>query len=172
MPVYRIRDREPVIGEGTWIAPTASIIGDVTIGKNCYIGFGAVIRGDLGSIVIGDGTAVEDNVVIHTSNRAVIGNRVIIGHMAMIHNADIRDNALVGMKSTVCDNTVIGEWSLIAEGSLVRKGQQVPDGWIYGGVPVIEIRELEKRHRDYLALGQEVYISLAAECHNSLERMD
>ena len=83
MPLYEFNGKKPSVGEGTWIAPSAEIIGDVTIGKNCYIGFGAIIRGDFGPIEIGNESAIEESVNIHTAERVKIGNRVIVGHMAM-----------------------------------------------------------------------------------------
>ena len=103
MPLYELNNIKPSIGEGTWIAPSAEIIGDVTIGKNCYIGFGAVIRGDFGPIIIGNEALIEDNVVIHTATRTEIGNRVIVDHLAMIHDAIIEDSSLVGMKAMICE---------------------------------------------------------------------
>ena len=87
MPVYEFAGKRPKIGRGTWIAPSAEIIGDVEIGESCYIGFQAVLRADFGSIRIGNESLVEENVVIHTAKQTILGNRVIIGHMAMIHDA-------------------------------------------------------------------------------------
>ena len=155
MPLYEINDKKPVVGEGTWIAQSAEIIGDVKIGEKCFIGFGAVVRGDFGAIVIGSETAVEENVVIHAASRAEIGNGVIIGHMAMIHNAVIGDSSLIGMKSMICDDSVIGEWSIIAEQSLVKRSQHVPSGRIFGGSPAREIGSLQKRHREQLVIGRQ-----------------
>jgi carbonic anhydrase/acetyltransferase-like protein (isoleucine patch superfamily) len=96
MPSYGIDGKKPVVGQGTWIAPTAEIIGNVKIGERRFIGFGAIIRGDFGAIVIGSETAVEEYVVIHAASRAKVGSGVIIGHMAMIYNAVIEDSCLSG----------------------------------------------------------------------------
>jgi carbonic anhydrase/acetyltransferase-like protein (isoleucine patch superfamily) len=158
--LYEINGKRPVIGEGTWIAPNASIVGDVRIGKNCFIGFGAVIRGDFGTIVIGDETAVEEGVIIHAAERAQIGNRVIIGHMVMIHGATIEDNSLVGMQSMICDDSIIMEWSIVAEQSLVMRKQVIPSDKVFGGSPAEEIGDLEERHRQGLIMGQQAYIDL------------
>ena len=114
MPIYEVCDKKPIIGDRTWIAPSAEIIGDVKIGKNCYIGFGAIIRGDIGSITIGDETVIEENVVIHAGAKTIIGSRVIIGHMVMIHDTLIKDNSLIGMMSMICDDSIIGDWSILA----------------------------------------------------------
>ena len=172
MPLYEINDKRPVVGLGTWIAPSAEIIGDVKIGERCFIGFGAVIRGDFGAIEIGHETAVEENVVIHAASRADVGNGVIIGHMAMIHNAVIGDSSLIGMQTMVCDDSVIGEWSIIAEQSLVKKGQHVPPGRLFRGSPAREIGALRKRHKERLMSGRQAYVDLTAQYRNNFKRID
>ncbi len=114
MPIYKVYDKSPVIGEGSWIAPTAEIIGDVRIGENCYIGFGAILRGDYGTIIIGDGSAVEECACIHARplGETKIGKSVTIGHMAMLHNCTIKDFAVIGMNSTISDFSEIGnQWN-------------------------------------------------------------
>ena len=101
MSIYEVNGRRPVIGQGSWIAPTAQIIGDVRIGSNCYIGYGAVIRGDYGTIIIGNGSAVEEMVMIHARPGGLtdIGESVTIGHMAMIHNCKLCSFCVIGMNS-------------------------------------------------------------------------
>ncbi len=172
MPLYQINDKKPVIGEGTWVAPSAEIIGDVTIGRDCYIGFGAIIRGDFGKIEIGDKSLIEENVVIHVGKRAKIGNRVIIGHMVMIHDAVIDDDSLIGMKSMICDGAIIHKGSIIAEQSLVKKKQTIPSGKIYAGSPACEIGDLEERHRDSLEFGNKAYMDLITQYHKTFKRLD
>jgi carbonic anhydrase/acetyltransferase-like protein (isoleucine patch superfamily) len=169
MPLYELNKKKPDVGEGTWVAPTAAIIGDVKIGSNCYIGFGAIIRGDLGPIIIGDETAVEDNVVIHTAVYTEIGNRVIIGHLAMIHDATIHNSTLIGIKSTICTDSVIGEHSIIAEQSMVRKNQIIPPGKLYGGSPATAIGDIGQEHREALARGAQVYVDLANQYNTTLK---
>ncbi len=172
MTVYRLNGKVPIIGEGTWIAPSAEIIGDVKIGENCWIGPGAIIRGDLGTIIIADETAVEDGVVIHCADMVQIGKRVTIGHGAVIHNATIRDFAVIGMHSTVSDNSVVGMWSIIAEHSLVKKGQIIPDYKIYAGIPATHKADLSRRHREYMISGKQLYVDLAAKYINGFKRID
>lgn len=171
MPLYELNNIKPSIGEGTWIAPSAAIIGDVTIGKNCYIGFGAVIRGDFGPIIIGDETAVEDNVVIHTASRTKIGNRVIVGHLAMIHDAIIKDKSLVGMKAMICEGAVIGENSIVAEQTMVFKNQQIPPGKIFAGSPAVFKGKTTKQHLEMLEFGVQAYVDLARLYHQTLKRV-
>jgi carbonic anhydrase/acetyltransferase-like protein (isoleucine patch superfamily) len=171
MPLYELNKINPSVGDGTWIAPSAQIIGNVTIGRNCFIGFGAVIRGDFGPIIIGNESLIEDNVVIHTATRTEIGNRVIIGHMAMIHDAVIKDGVLVGMKSIICEGAVIGERSIIAEQTLVLKNQQILPNKIYVGSPAAIKGDVTKHHHDILAFGVEAYMNLARLYHKSFKRM-
>ncbi len=160
MPLYEFNGKQPFVSPGTWIAPSAEIIGAVTIGQNCYIGFGAVIRADFGTITIGDETAVEEGVIIHEADQVVIGNRVIIGHMAMIHDAVIEDCALIGMQSMICDYSRVGEWAMLAEKSLVMKRQVIPSNEIFGGIPARKIGPVTEKHKANLTYGQQLYAGL------------
>ena len=160
MPLYEFAGKRPIVGPGTWIAPGAQIIGAVTIGRNCYIGFNAVIRADFGLITIGDETAVEEGVIIHEADRVTIGSRVIIGHMAMIHDATVEDCALIGMQSMICDQARVCQWAMVAEKSLVMKRQTIPANEIFAGIPARKIGTVTDRHRDRLALGQQLYAGL------------
>ncbi len=171
MSVYAFDGKRPVVGEGTWVAPSAYIIGDVTIGSRCWIGPGAVIRGDFGAIVIGDETAVEDGVVIHTPALVTIGKAVTIGHSAVIHGRSVGDYAVVGMHSTLGDNSVVGNWSIVAEHSLVKKNQAVPDGTIYAGVPAAEKGDVSQMHREIMLAGKQMYTDLTARYLSCLEKI-
>jgi len=161
MPLFEFDGKQPAIGKSTWIAPSAEIIGDVRIGKNCYIGFNAVIRGDFGPIIIGDETAVEEGVIIHAAEKMSIGNGVIIGHMVMIHDSTIEDCTLIGMQSILCDHSIIKKWSITGERSFIKKNQVIPSNKIYAGSPAKQIGELEIRHRDFLINGRKIYVDLA-----------
>lgn len=171
MPLYEINRKRPRIGNGTWVAPSAEIIGDVAIGEHCYIGFGAVIRGDFGPITVGDGSLVEENVVIHTAQNTTIGKNVIIGHMAMLHDAIVHDSVLIGMKSMVCEGAVIGEGAILAEQSLVRKNQKIPPGKIFAGSPAVFVKEVTARHREMMALGTQAYLELIGRYHQSFRKI-
>ena len=171
MPVYEIDGKRPRIGAGTWVAPSADIIGDVEIGENCYVGFGAVIRGDFGIIKIGNQSLVEEGVVIHTAERTDIGSKVIIGHLAMVHDATIHDNALIGMKAMICEFATIGKGAIIAEQSLVRKKITIPAGKIVAGSPAKVVGDVGKRHRDRLAVGLKAYLQLIRSYHSSFKQI-
>ena len=171
MPIYEIEGKSPQVGKGTWMAPSAEIIGDVEIGENCYIGFGAIIRGDFGKIIIGNQSLVEEGVVIHTAELTQIGNKVIIGHLAMIHDATIHDRALIGMKAMICEYATIGEWSIIAEQSLVRRQTTIPPGKIAAGSPARVVGDVGKDHRERLANGLQAYLQLIGSYHHSFKQI-
>lgn len=172
MAIYSYNGHVPEIGEGTWVAPTAYVIGNVKIGCRCWIGPGAVIRGDFGRIVIDDETAVEDGVVIHTPAEVLIGRGVTIGHLAVVHGSSVGDYSVIGMHSTLGDKSVVGSWSIVAEHSLVKKNQVIPDGKIYAGSPAVEKGIVGKQHRDIMLLGKQMYVDLAARYGASLRRID
>ena len=172
MPIYEINNKRPVVGNGAWIAPSAEIIGDVEIGHDSFVGFGAVIRADFGRILIGSGTLVEENVVIHSGSIVEIGDMVIIGHMVMIHDAVIKNRALVGMKSMICDGASIGEWAIVAEQSLIKKNQVVPAGKIFAGSPAKEIGNVTERHRSKLIDDQQAYADMIKQYFTKFKRID
>lgn len=145
MTIGSFEGKTPQVGAGTYVHPSADVFGDVTIGDECWIGPGARIRGDYGTIVVGDSCSVEDNAVIHVrpGEVATIGNWVTIGHSAVIHNVKVvHDYVIVGMGAVVSDWAVIGEWAVIAEGAVVRQRQEISPEHIAVGVPA---RLLEKR---------------------------
>mgnify|MGYP000309588697 CR=1 FL=1 len=160
MPLYEVNGKRPAIGTGCWIAPNASVIGDVHIGADCYVGFGAVIRADFGSIEIGDKSVVEDNVVIHAACRTCIGNGVIVAHQAMIHDAEIGDNVLIGMQTLIGDQVIIEADAIVAEQSHVRKQTTVAAGSIVGGRPAVHIGFTTPGHRQAILDGSRAYADL------------
>jgi phenylacetic acid degradation protein len=129
--------KTPEIGDGSYVHPSADVFGDVAVGRGCWIGPGARIRGDYGRIMIGDNTSVEDNCVIHArpGEQTTIGDWVTVGHGAIIHNATIHDWAILGMGSIVSDWAVVGQWAVIGEGAVVRQRQEVPASRIAVGTP-------------------------------------
>ena len=163
MTIYEFEKRKPRIGKGTFIFKSADIIGDVIIGENCYIGPGARIRGDYGSISIGSNTAIEENVVIHArpNEKTTIGNYVTIGHGAIIHNALINDWAIIGMGSIVSDWSEIGKWAVVAEGALVKNKQKIPEKAIAVGVPAKVISEISKDYIKQWTKYKKIYSNIA-----------
>ena len=135
--ICNYRDNAPRIDETAFIAENATVAGKVTIGKNASVWFGAVLRGDLQPITVGENSNVQDNAVIHVgaNTPAVIGNGVTVGHGAIIHGATIGDNVLVGMGATVLDGAVIGENSIIGAGALVTSMTEIPANSLVLGMP-------------------------------------
>jgi len=172
MAIFSFNGKTPLVGEGTWIASSAEIIGDVRIGKNCWIGPGSVLRGDFGTIIIGDESAVEDGAVIHTPSMITIGKQVTIGHLAMVHNSIIRDFAVIGMNSTLGDSAQVGEWSIVAEHSLVKKNQVVPDYKLYAGSPAVEKGDINQTYKDVMQAGKLMYVELVKQYRSSLKKVD
>ncbi|MHA2251590.1 MAG: gamma carbonic anhydrase family protein [Candidatus Kariarchaeaceae archaeon] len=154
MAIWRFEDKVPEVGETTFVAPTADIIGDVKIGEGCYIGPGARIRGDYGRIVIGSGCSIQENVVIHArpDDQTTIGDNATIGHAALLHNCTIEHNAVVGMRAIVSDFAVLKEWSVLGEGALAKNGFTLEDGEIAVGLPAKVIGNI----RDKPAIKEEL----------------
>ena len=135
----------PAFGLNCYVAPNATITGDVVMGDDCSIWFNAVIRGDVNTIRLGNQVNVQDGAIIHcTYKRAgtVVGNNVSIGHNAIIHGCVIDDNVLIGMGSIVMDNAHIGSNSIIAAGAVVLEGTVVAPGSIYAGVPAKKVKDI------------------------------
>lgn len=135
----------PEFGSDCFLAETATVIGEVVMGNGCSVWYGAVIRGDVHYIRIGNNTNVQDNVVIHATYRKSptnIGNNVTIAHGAIVHGCTIHDNVMIGMNAVVLDDAVVESNSIIAAGSVVTKGTRVESGSIYAGIPAKKIKEI------------------------------
>jgi carbonic anhydrase/acetyltransferase-like protein (isoleucine patch superfamily) len=163
MGVYEFEGRVPHIDSNTYVSTTASVIGKVTIGKECYIAPGAVVKGDYGEIVVGDGTSIQDNVIIHArpGEKTTIGNNVTLGHGCIVHNATIEDEAVIGMGAIVSDYAVVRKWSIIGEGAVVRSKFEVEEESIAVGVPAKVIGKVQDHHKEELARFKEIYKDLA-----------
>ena len=135
------------MGDNCFIAPNATIVGDVIMGNDCSVWFNAVIRGDVNSIRMGNKVNVQDGAVIHCTyekTKAIIGNNVSIGHNAIVHGCVIADNVLVGMGAIVMDNAQIGSNSIIAAGAVVLENTVVEPGSIYAGVPAKKVKAISQ----------------------------
>lgn len=137
----------PQFGENCFIAPNATIVGDVQTGDNCSFWFNAVVRGDVNSIKMGNKVNVQDGAVIHCTyqrSKTTIGDNVSIGHNAIIHGCTIHNDVLVGMGAIIMDNAEIGSNSIIAAGAVVLEGTKVEEGSIYAGVPARRVKSISK----------------------------
>jgi carbonic anhydrase/acetyltransferase-like protein (isoleucine patch superfamily) len=161
--IYSFDGKQPSIGEETYVSETAILIGDIIVGNNCYIGHGAILRGDYGRIRIGNGTAVEEGAVIHAppDEECTIGNRVTIGHGAIIHARTIGNNATIGMGSVLSIRCEVGENSIIAEGCAVKQNQIIPADMIAAGNPAVIKRPVNNEDIEFWEWGKKLYIDLA-----------
>jgi len=141
--ILSLQGKDPQFGENCFIAPNATIAGDVTMGDECSIWFNAVLRGDVHYIKMGNKVNVQDGAVIHCTylkHPTTIGNNVSIGHNALVHGCTIHDNVLIGMGSIVMDGCVVHSNSIIAAGAVVLEGTIVEEGSIYAGVPAKKVK--------------------------------
>lgn len=146
MPVILpVKGISPDIPSDVFVAPNATIVGDVVMGPSCSIWFNSVIRGDVNAIRIGEKVNIQDNAVIHCTyekNATMIGNNVSIGHSAIVHGCTIEDNVLIGMGAIVMDRAVVGSYSIIAAGAVVLEGTIIPPGSVYAGVPAKKVKDV------------------------------
>ena len=145
--ILSVRDFTPSFGNNVYIAPNATIVGEVSMGDDCSIWFNAVVRGDVNFIRIGNKVNIQDNAVIHGTyekNGTTIGNNVSIGHNAIVHGCTIEDDVLIGMGAIVMDRAVIGRNSIVAAGAVVLEGTIVPSGSIFAGVPAKKVKDISE----------------------------
>lgn len=155
--IKEVRGHTPSIGEGTFVADTAVIVGDVTIGRDSSIWFNAVLRGDVNTITIGDRTNIQDGAVIHTlydgsphPSQTHIGNDVSVGHNAIIHGGIIGDNCLIGMGAIILDNAEVPAGCIIAAGALVLSNAKLEPNSLYAGIPARKIRTVTPEQREQI----------------------
>ena len=162
----RFLRRPPKLGRGVYLAQTAVVTGDVTLGAHSSVWFGAVLRGDINRIVVGHHTNIQDNAVLHLADDfpCRVGNWVTIGHGAIVHACAIGNEVLVGMGAVVLDGAVIGRQSLVGARALVKQGMKVPPGSLVLGAPARVIRRLTPAERAQLKWWAEKYAVNAAYC--------
>ena len=145
--ILPVKGISPVFGDNCFIAPNATIVGEVKMGNECSVWFNAVVRGDVNSITLGNKVNVQDGAIIHcTYEKAptVIGNNVSIGHNAIVHGCVIQDNVLVGMGAIVMDNAQVGSNSIIAAGAVVLENTIIEHGSIYAGIPARKVKDISE----------------------------
>jgi carbonic anhydrase/acetyltransferase-like protein (isoleucine patch superfamily) len=153
---------EPRVNPGAFVAPTAVLVGDVTIEDGANVWFGAVLRGDFNSIFIGAGTSVQDNCVIHTNEQlpTTIGSNVTVGHLSLLEGCEIGDGALIGMGSIVLNRAHVGRRAMLAAGSVVREDQEIPPEVLAAGVPAKVKKVLEGSSSEWVEMAAREYQSL------------
>ncbi len=154
----------PQIDPTAWLAPNATVVGQVTIDADASVFYGAVVRADMAAVHLGRGSNLQDNVVVHTDTDlpTLIGVGVTVGHAAVVHGCTIEDRCLIGMNATVLNGAVVGAGSLVAAGAVVREGAVIPPRSLVAGVPGRVLRELTDEEYDRVVRGADIYVQLAA----------
>ena len=145
--IKKLLGKTPVIGENTFLAETATIIGDVEMGKECSIWYNAVLRGDVHYIKLGDKVNIQDNAMVHCTYEkypTTIGNNVSVGHNAIVHGCPIKDNVLIGMGAIVMDDCLVESNAIVAAGAVVTQGTHIKAGELWAGVPAKKIKDVSQ----------------------------
>jgi carbonic anhydrase/acetyltransferase-like protein (isoleucine patch superfamily) len=160
----RIFDREPQVHDEAWVAPTATLIGDVELHARASVFYGSVLRADRDRIVIGERSNLQDGVVVHgdPGHPTIVGAGVSVGHRAVLHGCTVEDDCLIGMSATVLNGVVIGRESLVAAGAVVLEGTIVPPRSLVAGVPAKVRRDLTDDEVAGIRRNAETYLMLSA----------
>jgi carbonic anhydrase/acetyltransferase-like protein (isoleucine patch superfamily) len=160
--ILSFEDKEPQVAPDAFIAPTAVLIGDVVVEKGASVWFGAVLRGDFNRIVVGAGTSVQDNSVIHTNEDlpTTIGSNVTVGHLSLLEGCTVEDGVLIGMGSIVLNRARVGRRAMLAAGSVVREGNEIPPEVLAAGVPAQVKKSLGGSSSEWVEIAAREYQSL------------
>ena len=162
----------PRVDRTAFVAPNATLIGDVEIGANCGIWFGAVLRGDGPGIRIGDNSNIQDGVVIHIAARGLgttVGRNVTVGHLALLHACEVQDDSFIGMHSTVLDEAVVETGAMVAAGAVVTPRKVVRKGELWAGNPAVKLRDITEKDLEMFRRSAENYVKLA-QAYRPVER--
>ncbi len=162
--IKSVRGKTPELGESCWLADNATIIGDVTMGRDCTVWFNAVVRGDVNSITIGDRTNIQDGAVIHCTYQkfsTIIGSMVSIAHNAIVHGCTLEDRVLIGMGAIVMDGAVVGTGSIVAAGAIVTQHTVIPPNTIYAGNPARFLKNVSPEQAEIFDRTANNYVTYA-----------
>jgi carbonic anhydrase/acetyltransferase-like protein (isoleucine patch superfamily) len=162
MAIHAFEGKEPRVADDAFVAPTATLIGDVVLHAESSVWFGAVLRGDFDRIVVGEGSCLQDNAVVHTAEGlpTIVGANVTVGHAAMLEGCVIEEGALISMGAIVLQRARIGAGALVAAGSVVREGQEIPPGALAAGVPAVVKKEIDGSSRRWVETAAAEYREL------------
>ena len=174
MPILPYDGKWPSIAPDAFIAPTAVIVGDVTVEGGASVWFGAVVRGDTASVIIGRGSNVQDNCVIHVDSGApcVIGEACTLGHGAIVHGARLSDHVLVGMRATVLSHATVESDSIVAAGAVIAEGRHIPAGTLAMGIPGKPVRPTTEQERQRIREGAAHYQRYARAYAEALRQVE
>lgn len=159
--IYSLKDKKPKIGKNNYIAPNATVIGDIELGEDVSIWFGAVLRGDLSKITIGNSSNIQDNCTVHgdAPYPTTLGEGVVVGHNAIVHGCTIGDNCLIGMGAIILNGAIIPKNCLVGAGSVVGANLVIEEGSLVIGSPAIVKKKLSDKYIEYLKYAKDVYIN-------------
>ena len=172
--IYQFEDRTPSLPEEYYVADSASVIGDVTLRNQTSIWFGAVLRGDIEPITIGERSNIQDNSVVHTSHGkpVVVGNSTTVGHQVTLHACTVGDNCLIGMGAILLDGCSVGNNCIIGAGALVKQNQTIPDGSMAVGSHARVIRQLSPEQITEISKNADRYVAnLRAYLNGTLKKL-
>jgi len=163
VPLFAFEGNEPQVSPEAWIAPTATLVGDVRVEAEASVWYGAVLRADFGPIIVRRGANIQDGSVLHGGDDPIteIGEGVTIGHLCVVHGCVIGAEALIGNGSTVLDKVIVGRRALVAGGATVPPGMVIPDGMLAAGVPAKVIREVTGGAKHWVETNPAIYRDLA-----------
>lgn len=171
MPILTFQDHTPTVGDGTWVAPDAWVIGDCSVAEGVSIFFGAVLRGDIEPIRVGRGTNIQEGALLHTSTgltACIVGDEVTVGHRAIIHGCTVGHRCIIGMGATILDGAVIEDHCLLGANSLVTMNTRIPAGSLALGSPAKVVRALTQAELAHLAESAAHYQKLGAQYQRAL----
>lgn len=173
MPVYELEGKRPALHPTAWVAPSADLIGEVILGEDASVWFGAVIRGDNTAITIGARSNVQEGAMLHSDPGAAltIGDDCTIGHHAVLHGCTVGDRVLIGMGAIVLNRALIGAGSIVGAGALVTEGKTFPPGSLIVGTPARAVRMLDDAAQAMLLVSAERYVAKARACATGLKRV-
>ncbi|MDP9264574.1 MAG: gamma carbonic anhydrase family protein [Chloroflexota bacterium] len=171
MPLYPFRGKWPSVASDAWIAPTACLIGDVTVGPGASVWFNATVRADTDRVEIGAGTNVQDNSVVHTDEGwpTIIGANVTIGHGAIVHSSVVEDNVLIGSGSALVGRNRLGAGTIVGAGAVLPEGMVVAPRKLVLGLPAKVVRDAKPEDERWTVDAARYYVSMSAEYRNSLD---
>jgi carbonic anhydrase/acetyltransferase-like protein (isoleucine patch superfamily) len=152
MPLYPLGDNQPQVPGDAFVAPNATLVGAVELGSESSVWFGAVLRGDFDRIVVGEGSCVQDNAVLHSADGlpTIVGANVTVGHAALLEGCVIEDGAVISMGAIVLQRARVGAGALVAAGSVVREGQEIPAGALAAGLPAVVKKQIDGSSRRWI----------------------
>ena len=174
MAIYALDDTTPKMADDCWVADSASVIGNVDMAAGSSVWFGAVVRGDNETIVIGKNSNIQDNSVLHSDpgSPLKIGDGVTVGHRVMLHGCTIGNNTLVGIGATILNGAVIGDNCIIGAHALITEGKVIPDGSMVMGAPGKVVKELNSGQIAMLGMSADIYVKNAQQFRMGLKRVD